>query len=185
MDGWSGCEPRPPTGNLEREMKRPEIHGAIEVIALWQRQCWIGLGHDLPRKPCGDDARSPRRTRSTMTIVGFAWNASLISAIEYVVNDWTAMPPSEHSVVDGGETRRLSADEEASLFRRMNFLKHRAERLRQLIDDDYCPRDTLDAIAMFAGGSPRGYGIIWCRCFPSWRCLVARPTPILNFVWTN
>ncbi len=33
----------------------------------------------------------------------------------------------------------------------MNFLKHRAERLRQLIDDDDCPRDTLDAIRALAG----------------------------------
>ncbi|MHB0960924.1 MAG: sigma-70 family RNA polymerase sigma factor [Pirellulaceae bacterium] len=66
--------------------------------------------------------------------------------IEYVASDWSSVFAVEHAVAEAAESRRLAAAEEAGLFRRMNFLKHRAERLRQLIDDDYCPPDTVDAI---------------------------------------
>ena len=66
--------------------------------------------------------------------------------IEYVASDWSQLRHAEPAVTDAAESRRLSAEEEAGLFRRMNYLKYRAERLRQLVDDDYRPGDMVDAI---------------------------------------
>ena len=115
-----------------------------------------------------------------MTIVGFAWNASLISASSMSPSDWASVPSAEHSVVDVAETRRLSADEEASLFRRMNFLKHRAERLRQRIDDDYCPRDTMDAIQCLVEEATRLRNYL-VQVFSKLAVSVARPYANLEF----
>jgi RNA polymerase sigma factor (sigma-70 family) len=67
--------------------------------------------------------------------------------IEYIDSDWTRINQLEMANTEGADSRRLTADEEANLFRRMNFLKHRAERLRELLSDDYCPQETVDAIA--------------------------------------
>ncbi len=67
--------------------------------------------------------------------------------IEYIDSDWTRINQVEMANTEGADSRRLTADEEANLFRRMNFLKHRAERLRELLSDDYCPQETVDAIA--------------------------------------
>ena len=76
--------------------------------------------------------------------------------------------------------RRLSADEEASLFRRMNFLKHRAERLRQRIDDDYCPPDTMDAIQCLVEESTRLRNYL-VQVFSKLAVSVARPYANLEF----
>ncbi len=100
--------------------------------------------------------------------------------IEYVASDWASVPSSEHCVVEVAETRRLSADEEASLFRRMNFLKHRAERLRQLIDDDYCPRDTMDAIQCLVEEATRLRNYL-VQVFSKLAVSVARPYANLEF----
>lgn len=100
--------------------------------------------------------------------------------IEYINSDWASVPSSEHSVVDVAEARRLSADEEAGLFRRMNFLKHRAERLRQLIDDDDCPRDTLDAIQGLLDEATRLRNYL-VQVFSKLAISVARPYANLEF----
>jgi len=75
--------------------------------------------------------------------------------IEYVASDWSQLRHAEHFTADAAESRRLSAAEEAGLFRRMNYLKHRAEHLRQLVDDDYYPVDTVDAIDQLLDQSTR------------------------------
>jgi RNA polymerase sigma factor (sigma-70 family) len=80
---------------------------------------------------------------------------ALQQRIEYIAGDWSQLPEDHEYVVEEPEPRRLSAYEEAVLFRRMNYLKHRAERLRQLVSEDYCPPDTLDAIEHLLDESTR------------------------------
>jgi RNA polymerase sigma factor (sigma-70 family) len=75
--------------------------------------------------------------------------------IEYIRSDWSRVSHAEVANTEGAAARRLTADEEASLFRRMNFLKHRAERLRELLNDDYCPQETVDAIDQLLKESTR------------------------------
>ncbi len=71
---------------------------------------------------------------------------ALDQRIEYIVGDWSRVSDREHTCDAEPEPRRLSAEEESALFRRMNYLKHRADRLRGTISRDHCPPDTLDAI---------------------------------------
>ena len=66
--------------------------------------------------------------------------------IEYVVGDWSQLSEPEHECQEQPEPRRLSAAEEAALFRRMNYLKHQADQLRQEITRDNCTPDMLDEI---------------------------------------
>ncbi len=75
--------------------------------------------------------------------------------IEYIVGDWSRLSEHEHDCDAEPEPRRLSADEEATLFCRMNYLKHRADRLRRTITKDNCPPDTLDAIERLLDESTR------------------------------
>ena len=95
--------------------------------------------------------RSPR-SRSTRRAVEpnhaqLRADRKLDRQIEYIDSDWTRINHVEIANTEGADSRRLTADEEANLFRRMNFLKHRAERLRELLTDKYCPLETVDAIA--------------------------------------
>jgi RNA polymerase sigma factor (sigma-70 family) len=92
------------------------------------------------------------RSRSTRRVVELNHaqlraERKLDRQIEYIDSDWTRINQLEMASTEGADSRRLTADEEANLFRRMNFLKHRAERLRELLSDDYCPQETVDAIA--------------------------------------
>ncbi|MHB8972402.1 MAG: sigma-70 family RNA polymerase sigma factor [Pirellulaceae bacterium] len=94
--------------------------------------------------------------------------------IEYVASDWSLVHSAEHTGAEAAETRRLSAEEEVDLFRRMNFLKHRAERLRQLIFDDYCPPDTVEAIQRLLEESTRLRNYL-VQVFSKLAVSVARP----------
>ncbi len=80
---------------------------------------------------------------------------ALDQRIEYIAGDWSRLSEREHTCDAKPEPRRLSADEEAGLFRRMNYLKHRADRLRHTISKDNCPPDTLDAIERLLDESTR------------------------------
>ena len=80
---------------------------------------------------------------------------ALDQRIEYIAGDWSRLSELEHNCEAEPEPRRLSADEEATLFRRMNYLKHRADRLRRTISKDHCPPDTLDAIERLLDESTR------------------------------
>ncbi len=80
---------------------------------------------------------------------------TLDQRIEYIVGDWSRISEREQHCDTAPEPRRLTADEEAALFRRMNYLKHRADRMRQVITRDYCPPDTLDAIERLLDDSTR------------------------------
>jgi RNA polymerase sigma factor (sigma-70 family) len=71
---------------------------------------------------------------------------ALNQPIEYVTSDWSRLSEVDHSCEQQPEPRRLAADEEAALFRRMNYLKHQADMLRRKITRDNCSADTLDAI---------------------------------------
>lgn len=57
--------------------------------------------------------------------------AELCERIEYVPTDWRLVARADRPTMQDADSHRLSAEEEAQLFRRMNYLKHRAERLRQ------------------------------------------------------
>lgn len=63
--------------------------------------------------------------------------------IEYVRGDWTRLDGPLPSICECPEPRRMSAAEEAVLFRRMNFLKHRADQLREWLHDDEVAGATL------------------------------------------
>ena len=88
---------------------------------------------------CPDSYRLPRVGRKRV-------QEALERRIEYIAGDWSRVSEREHDCHSAPEPRRLASDEEATLFRRMNYLKHRADRLRRVISKDYCPPDTLDAI---------------------------------------
>jgi RNA polymerase primary sigma factor len=61
--------------------------------------------------------------------------ARLHRRIEYIASDWSQVQSESRPVTEGAAARRLSAEEEVSLFRHMNYVKHRAERLRQAVQD--------------------------------------------------
>ena len=88
--------------------------------------------------------------------------------IEYVVGDWSQVDEQVQACEDEPEPRRLSADEEAALFRRMNYLKHQADNLRQPISLNDCPPDTLDAIERLLDDSTQ-LAITWYRSFLNWQ----------------
>lgn len=94
--------------------------------------------------------------------------------IEYVVGDWSQVDEQVQACEDEPEPRRLSADEEAALFRRMNYLKHQADNLRQRISLNDCPPDTLDAIERLLDDSTqlRNYLV---QVFSKLAASVARP----------
>ena len=93
---------------------------------LWRQRCWLSLGYGLRRVQLADNGGSPSYTLRILH--GFAGSEKLDQRIEYVASDWSLVRSAEHAVVETADTRRLSVEEEAGLFRRMNFLKHRAER---------------------------------------------------------
>ena len=105
-------------------------------------------------------------------------NSISASSMSRVTGPW-CIPPST-PVVEAAETRRLTADEEVDPFRRMNFLKHRAERLRQLVVDDYCPPDTVDAIQRLLEESTRLRNYL-VQVFSKLAVSVARPYANLEF----
>ncbi len=75
--------------------------------------------------------------------------------IEYVASDWSQVRQVGCVSAETAASRRLTAQEEAGLFRRMNYLKHRAERLRQMVQDDICCEDAVDAIDQLLHQSTR------------------------------
>ncbi len=77
--------------------------------------------------------RLPTRNTGSTRTVGRRFPATLDQPIEYVVGDWSQIPQREQACEAQPEPRRLAADEEAALFRRMNYLKHQADNLRQRI----------------------------------------------------
>jgi RNA polymerase primary sigma factor len=97
----------------------------------------------------------PSAMRPRAHFAGALRGRKLDQRIEYVTSDWSQLRQADPIAVDAAESRRLSADEEAGLFRRMNYLKHRAEQLRQLVDDDCCSADTIDAIDQLLDQSTR------------------------------
>lgn len=99
---------------------------------------------------------------------------ALDQPIEYVAGDWSQVSEREHTCDAQPEPRRLAADEEAALFRRMNYLKHRADNLRRLITRDYCPPDTLDAIERLLDESTRLRNYL-VQVFSKLAASVARP----------
>ena len=50
----------------------------------------------------------------------------------------------------------------------MNYLKHKADRLRGQITRDHCPSEELDAIERLLEEST-ACATTWYRCFPNWR----------------
>jgi len=82
-------------------------------------------------------------------------SAAMDQQIEYVTSDWSRLSPAESTATDSAASRRLSAAEEASLFRHMNYLKHRAERLRQLGGDRAGAEDRAHAISRLLDESTR------------------------------
>jgi RNA polymerase primary sigma factor len=77
-------------------------------------------------------AKSSRSRRGAFD-AGSRADRLLERRIEYIPGDWSRMTDEEHPVCGAPEPQRLLAADEAALFRRMNYLKHRAERLRRLI----------------------------------------------------
>lgn len=76
-------------------------------------------------------ARGPRATDHARSEVG----RFLEQRIEYVPGDWSQVAEAGQDVCQRPEPRRLSASEEAAIFRRMNYLKHQAERWRRAVAD--------------------------------------------------
>jgi len=101
---------------------------------------------------------------------------ALDQPIEYVAGDWSKVSDHEHSCDAEArpEPRRLSAEEEKTLFRRMNYLKHQADKLRVRISRDYCPPDTLDAIEGLLDESTRLRNYL-VQVFSKLAASVARP----------
>jgi RNA polymerase primary sigma factor len=137
---------------------------------------------DSESRPSRIATRSPQQL-GTRAQGGFSRQRKerkLDRRIEYIASDWSQLRHAEPAVTDRAESRRLSAEEEAGLFRRMNYLKYRADRLRQLVDDDYRPRETVDAIERLLDESTqlRNYLV---QMFSKLAVAVARPYANMEF----
>ncbi len=94
--------------------------------------------------------------------------------IEYVLGDWSQLAEREHTCDEQPEPRRLTAVEEATLFRRMNFLKHQADQLRKKITRNNCTADRLDKIESLLDESTRLRNYL-VQVFSKLAASVARP----------
>jgi RNA polymerase sigma factor (sigma-70 family) len=101
---------------------------------------------------------------------------ALDEPIEYVNGDWSLIKDHDDDCAadESPEPRRLSAREEGTLFRRMNYLRHQADRLRQGIKPGHCPPDTLDAIERLLDESTRMRNYL-VQVFSKLAASVARP----------
>jgi RNA polymerase primary sigma factor len=137
---------------------------------------------DSESRPSRIATRSPQQL-GTRAQGGFSRQRKerkLDRRIEYIASDWSQLRHAEPAVTDRAESRRLSAEEEAGLFRRMNYLKYRADRLRQLVDDDYRPRETVDAIERLLDESTQLRNFL-VQVFSKLAVAVARPYANMEF----
>ncbi len=112
---------------------------ATTVIAATERR--VGLGTSKRTASSRRDQRKAERStgsRHAETRVGRpAWvrppEAIMAEPIEFVTGDWSNLPRKFVPVAERSETCRLSVQEERETFLWMNFLRYRAETVRQLI----------------------------------------------------